>query len=176
MNCYISCLKCVYATFDIDFPTVFYNLCVMFQLTMNFALALAWFNFKAKWIIMPAKIPMPAMVVAKKQWRNIHAFSEGQTLIIMVVVRHIFSQCSKLEDLDTISKCEETDGVGEFSSSRERCQGSSSFKFLSHAHASKVFVRNVTQNMWSSIYHGENYVIYQMTFCQNLSSTLFMEW
>ena len=87
---------------------------------------------------------------------------------------HTFSQCSKLEDLDTISKCEETDGVGEFSSSRERCQGSSSFKFLSHAHASKVFVRNVTQNMWSSIYHGENYVIYQMTFCQNLSSTLFI--
>lgn len=44
-------------------------------------------------------------------------------------------------------------------------------KFHSHAHASatKVLVRNVTQNMWSSsIYHCENYVIYQMTFCQIL--------
>ena len=82
---------------------------------------LAWFNFKAKWIIImrvAKKIPPLAMTLAKKQWRNIHAFSEGQTLIIMpcyssyllwsvqsVIVNAIIGR-SRLQ-----AKCEETDGI-----------------------------------------------------------------
>ena len=126
MNCYISCLlfppiMCLHYIWH-KLPTFLtFHVPLDNELQWSSNSTLAWFNFKAKWIIImivAKKIPPLAMTLAKKQWRNIHAFSEGQTLIIMpcyssyllwsvqsVIVNAIIGR-SRLQ-----AKCEETDGI-----------------------------------------------------------------
>ena len=118
-------------------------------------------------MIVAKKIPPVAMTLAKnndaifmhflkdKHWLFMPCYSSYTSYSCGQLVNAIIgrSRCT--------SKCEETDGIF-INMSRV------SFKQKFHSHT-KVFVRNVTQNMWSSsIYHCENYVIYQMTFCQIL--------